>query len=154
MVKFDSTIVDTILRTPQVLLNNNTYYWHVKALSVNDTSNWSATWAFTTSITEIALDFTLPDRFAMSQNYPNPFNPTTTIKFGLPTQSRVKLEIYNTLGQRIAILVDEQKEAGFYEANWDASSVASGLYFYRLEAINESNTANGFTQVKKMILIK
>ncbi len=95
-----------------------------------------------------------PNQFVLEQNYPNPFNPSTAIKFELPTKSRVKLEIFNTLGQRVASLVNEVKEAGYYHQEWNAQLVSSGLYFYRIEAVDVSNPANAFTQVKKMLMIK
>ncbi|MFZ2322476.1 MAG: T9SS type A sorting domain-containing protein, partial [Ignavibacteriaceae bacterium] len=89
----------------------------------------------------------IPSEYALEQNYPNPFNPTTTIKFSLPEVSAVKLTIYNALGQKVTELVNSTLDAGQHSYNWDASKVASGLYFYEL------NTSN-FTSVKKMMLLK
>ncbi len=85
--------------------------------------------------------------FILRENYPNPFNPSTTINFILPEASDVKLSIYNTLGQRVALLANSFFESGSYSFQWDASGLNSGIYFYRLEAGN-------FTQIRKMILIK
>jgi hypothetical protein len=90
---------------------------------------------------------TMPEKFALSQNYPNPFNPVTNIRFGLPKTSKVKLEIYNVLGQRVITLLDEQKPAGFHVVTFDARDLASGMYFYRIQTAE-------FTDQKKMILIK
>ncbi|HCV42470.1 MAG TPA: hypothetical protein DGH68_03230 [Bacteroidetes bacterium] len=89
----------------------------------------------------------VPTSFALSQNYPNPFNPTTTIRISLPSASPVRLDIYNMLGQRVAEVMDEYRSAGTYAVTVDASVLPSGMYFYRL-------VAGGFTQTKRMVLIK
>lgn len=89
----------------------------------------------------------IPAEFSLSQNFPNPFNPTTTIRYGIPEKSTVKLEIFNVLGQRIATLVNEQQQPAFYTVTWDASSLSTGIYFYRLQA-------GGFVQTKKLLLMK
>ena len=98
---------------------------------------------FTVTVAKDAL----PTVFALNQNYPNPFNPTTTIGFELPKASQVKLSIYNVLGQEVAVLIDEYMEAGRQSREWDASVKASGLYFYRIQA-------GDFTETKKMIMLK
>ena len=100
----------------------------------------------------------LPEKFTLHQNYPNPFNPTTIIKFDLPYQSRVRLEIFNILGQRVALLLDGITPAGYRRVVWNGGSdkgvgVASGMYIYRLKA-EAVNGEGKFTSVKKMILIK
>jgi subtilisin family serine protease len=96
---------------------------------------------------------TIPTVFSLAQNYPNPFNPSTTIRFGLPIRSRVKLEVFNILGQKVATLMEGEKEAGFVETFWQAN-VASGLYIYRFEAISVNNSNKRFTDVKKMLLLR
>ncbi|MEJ2616599.1 MAG: T9SS type A sorting domain-containing protein [Ignavibacteriaceae bacterium] len=88
-----------------------------------------------------------PGRFELYQNYPNPFNPSTTIKYDLSKQSRVKLEIYDILGRRVATLVDETKKAGRYQIVWNASRLTSGVYFERLQA-------GDYSAVKKLLLLK
>ena len=85
--------------------------------------------------------------FYLSQNYPNPFNPTTVISWYIPTNNHVTLKVYNLLGKEVATLVNEEKQAGTYEVNFDASSLSSGTYFYTLQA-------GDFVQTNKMILIK
>uniref|UniRef100_A0A832DJM9 T9SS type A sorting domain-containing protein n=1 Tax=Ignavibacterium album TaxID=591197 RepID=A0A832DJM9_9BACT len=100
---------------------------------------------------------TFPDEFVLYQNYPNPFNPTTKIRYSIPaspksspkerTLNEVRIKVYDILGNEIATLVDEQKEAGYYEVEWDATQLASGVYFYRLQAGN-------FIQTKKMLLLR
>lgn len=94
----------------------------------------------------------LPFNFSLSNNYPNPFNPTTTIDYSVPKASNVKIEIYNSLGQRVNVLKDSFHEAGKYNLVWNGRNslgglVSSGIYFYRM-------SAEGFTLVKKMILMK
>ena len=103
-----------------------------------------------TSVEEITS--TIPISFALEQNYPNPFNPETTIRYVLPEASRVKLAIYNLLGQRIVTLVDQEQQSGIYSVQWDGKNeagrdVASGLYLYLLKA-------QEFTSVQKLALIR
>lgn len=92
-----------------------------------------------------------PKKFKLSQNYPNPFNPETVISYQLPVTGFVNLAVYNSLGQKITTLVDEQKQSGQYSARWDASNIASGVYFYRLTVSGEKGT---FSYIKKCIFLK
>jgi hypothetical protein len=92
-------------------------------------------------------DLIIPKEFKLIQNYPNPFNPVTTIKFDIPTKSKVVLKIYNILGEDVITLVNEEKLAGNYEVNFDASRFSSGVYFYQLNA-------GEYLETKKMILLK
>ncbi len=85
--------------------------------------------------------------FDLKQNYPNPFNPTTTIQYSISSMADVRLEVYNVIGQRVATLVNQQQAPGQYNVSFDASSLASGLYFYRLQSGNQ-------VQTNKMMLIK
>jgi len=100
----------------------------------------------------------IPVDFALEQNFPNPFNPTTMIRFDLPDQSLVTLKIYNMLGQEVATLLDkEELAAGEEELEFDASSLSSGVYLYRVvaETITEDGAVSQtYTQVKKMVLLK
>jgi len=86
-------------------------------------------------------------KFNLEQNYPNPFNPTTTISFSIPSSAFTSLKVYDIIGNEVATLVNEEKPAGNYEVRFNASSLTSGTYFYRL-------TAGSFIQTRKMILIK
>jgi hypothetical protein len=94
-----------------------------------------------------APTFELPSAVKLHQNYPNPFNPSTTIRYGLPNRSYVTLAVYNTLGQQVATLVNENKEVGYHEVRFDGTGLASGVYFYRLQA-------GSFTETKKLVLLK
>ena len=89
----------------------------------------------------------LPPEFLLHQNYPNPFNPNTTIKYELPKTSHVSLSVYDILGREVSVLVNERKDAGVYEVKFDGSNLASGVYFYRLQA-------GDFTQTKRLLLLK
>ena len=89
----------------------------------------------------------VPHTFDLEQNYPNPFNPATVIRYQLPENGYVSLKIYDVLGREVAALVDEYKEAGYYEEEWDASGLSSGVYIYRLRA-------GSYTAIKKMLLAR
>jgi photosystem II stability/assembly factor-like uncharacterized protein len=101
----------------------------------------------------------LPHFFTLAQNYPNPFNPVTTINYQLPSQSHVTLKVFNVLGREVATLADGMEEAGYKSVEWCPSTssgrhVASGVYFYRLEAASADDPLKTFTNVKKMALVK
>jgi hypothetical protein len=98
-----------------------------------------------TSIEQISSE--IPQELQLKQNYPNPFNPTTTIEFGLIDASFTTLEVYNMLGQRIAVLANEEMAAGWHRVNFDASGLSSGTYIYRLKAGDRVAT-------RKLTLIK
>gem|GEM_PF-1926380 len=96
----------------------------------------------------------VPTKFALHQNYPNPFNPVTVIRYELPSNAMVKLQVFDVLGRVVATVVNERKEAGIYEAMFNASSLSSGTYFYRLEARSSGSQAGSFVETKKMVLVK
>ncbi|MEI7483411.1 MAG: M28 family peptidase [Ignavibacteriota bacterium] len=89
----------------------------------------------------------LPAKYELNQNYPNPFNPLTKINFAIPKKAFVTLKVYNLLGKEVATLISDTKNAGYYTIDFNASDLSSGVYYYRLES-------DGFTDVKKMMLIK
>ncbi|RMI03315.1 MAG: DNRLRE domain-containing protein [Calditrichaeota bacterium] len=89
----------------------------------------------------------VPQEYGLHQNYPNPFNPVTTIRYALPEEQRVRLAVYNMLGQQVAVIVDERQPAGYHQVQFDGRDLASGIYLYKLEA-------GSFVGVKKLILLK
>mgnify|MGYP000541183107 CR=1 FL=1 len=89
----------------------------------------------------------IPENYTLQQNYPNPFNPTTEIQFQIPTNEKVILKVYNILGKEITTLLNQEMQAGAYQIPFNASSLTSGIYYYRL-------TAGKFSETKKMIMIK
>ncbi|RJP69109.1 MAG: T9SS C-terminal target domain-containing protein [Ignavibacteriales bacterium] len=95
----------------------------------------------------------VPKYFNLYQNYPNPFNPATNIKYSVPAGSKVRLEIYNSLGEVVSVLTDKIQSAGTYEENYYASNLSSGIYFYSLTATT-LKSKNYFRSIKKMILLK
>ena len=85
--------------------------------------------------------------FQLEQNYPNPFNPSTKISYSIPQQGNVTLKVYDLLGNEVATFVNEEREAGSYEIEFNAINLSSGIYFYKL-------SAGSFVETKKMILLR
>jgi hypothetical protein len=102
---------------------------------------------FSNSEIDIPEVKTVPNQFCLNQNYPNPFNPTTVIKYSIPNEGIVVLSIFNMLGQKVSVLVNENKSPGTYEATWDASKFSSGVYIYYL-------TSGSYSNSKKLLLLK
>jgi hypothetical protein len=115
-----------------------TYYYRLKQVDFDGRSQYSDV---------VNVDFDIPKDFVLGQNYPNPFNPSTKITYALPTQSPVLIKVYDLTGQEVITLVDEVKEAGTYEINFEALNFASGVYIYQMRA-------GDFSSVKKMSILK
>jgi hypothetical protein len=115
-----------------------TYYYRLRQVDLDGRSQYSDV---------VNVDFDIPTDFVLSQNYPNPFNPSTKITYALPSQSPVVIKVYDLTGQEVITLVDEVKEAGTYEINFDALNFSSGVYIYQMRA-------GDFTSVKKMSILK
>lgn len=116
-------------------------------LPVKVTGTWEA-------LTNVPEQQTVPAGFILSQNYPNPFNPSTTLQYSIPVRSTVRLSIYTILGQKVSEIVNDTKEAGYYEHSFNASQFSSGIYFYRMEAAPEQNSGKVFRETKKMVLMR
>ncbi len=133
-------------------LSTGKYFYRLKQIDFDGSFTYS---------NEVEVDLSLPQTFSLEQSYPNPFNPSTTIKYTIPNVtlsalsraesrdegSRVILKVYDILGNEVATLVNENKPAGNYEINFNASSLTSGIYFYTIQA-------GSFTDTKKMTLLK
>jgi hypothetical protein len=102
---------------------------------------------FRTAVTSVAEGGVVPTEFALRQNYPNPFNPSTTIRFELPKTSHVSLTVYDVLGREVVMLVQDEKDAGVHEVRFDGSNLASGVYFYRLQA-------GDFVRTNKLVILR
>jgi len=125
-------------------VSSGNYKYRLKQIDFDGTFTYS-------NEIEVEVDFT-PKEFVLYQNYPNPFNPSTVIKYEIPGQTRndnilVVLKVYDVLGNEVATLVNEEKPAGNYDVEFDATGLPSGIYFYLLKA-------NHFTEAKQMILLK
>lgn len=136
------------------LQRDTTYHWRVNSTNAFGTSDWSNVSSFQTGMaTSIdQVDDQTPKTYRLSQNYPNPFNPETVINYQLPKNSKVKLVIYNQLGQLVRTLIYESQTVGAYQISWkglddSGKPTSSGVYLYRLQA-------GSFTEIRKMLLIR
>lgn len=101
------------------------------------------------------LNNEIPKEFSLSQNYPNPFNPSTTIEFALPRSSFIELKVYDVLGNKIANIYEGYTQAGYFKTDFNASNLASGIYFYRLTSRESmENSVHNFMDVRKMLIVK
>lgn len=158
-----NTNVEGIVLTPNIMKAGYVYFFveEDRSLGLHNP-------AYTVSLLKAAIEIMggttsidypsdgLPVDYQISQNYPNPFNPSTTINFNLPTDSKVKIAVYNLAGELVKVLVDGEYSAGSHETQFNTNSVsglASGIYFYQINAVSNDGKAN-FTQTKKMVLMK
>jgi len=144
----DSTITDTSETITTSLEELTKYYWRVSAKNISGTSAFSNTRSFTTRDTTTNLEEEpgISD-FVLYQNHPNPFNPVTSIKYRIPIRSHVTLKVFAITGNELAVLVNREQDAGFYEVNFNGANNPSGVYFY------EINTGK-YRSYRKMILLK
>ena len=144
----DSSLTDTTKMLRNLTLNQ-WHYWRVRAGNLSGWGPFSEMRKFYASLTAVSGEQTLPREVTLAQNYPNPFNPATAVEYGLPSASHVLLEVFNTLGQRVALLVNGQQEAGNHRLLFAADGLSSGVYFYRL-----SVNAGEHVFVRRMTLIR
>jgi len=119
-------------------LTEGKYNYRLKQIDFDGSFKYS-------NVVEVKVN--IPLKYSLEQNYPNPFNPATKIEYSVAEDGIVKLTVYNTLGQKVADLVNNEVKAGNYEVNFDASKLSSGVYYYKIEM-------NGFVSVKKMMLLR
>lgn len=119
-------------------LDNGNYYYRLKQVDYNGSYEYSDV---------VEVEWRAFNSYLLEQNFPNPFNPTTTIGFGLQNKSNVKITILNAIGEEVAIVLNEEREAGYDQLEFNANNLPSGVYFYRLQA-------GSFIETKKMLLLK
>ncbi len=144
--EIDSTGSDTTALKAGLVFNH-TYFWRVRAGNGSGWGSYGPTWSFTSLLTGIGEESAVPETYSLSPNYPNPFNPSTEIRYGLPLTSQVRLEVVNILGERVALLEEGIRNAGYHRATFNADGLPSGVYLCRL-------TAGSFVGMQKMLLMK
>ncbi len=119
-------------------VENGVYFYRLKQIDFNGTYEY---------FDEIEVNVSGPLTFNLEQNYPNPFNPSTNIKYSVPETGNIRLSVFNTVGEEVAVLVDGLRQSGIFEVTFDASNLSSGIYLYKLQSANS-------VQTKKMMLLK
>lgn len=147
---------DTLYTIQTELEGNTTYFWRVRGVNEGGSGQWTDYAYFVTEmVTSTENRDDLPYSYQLRQNYPNPFNPTTQIQYQIPVSSEILIKVYDLTGREIMVLVDEGKQPGLHSVTFDAGSVASGIYMYRIQAIPlEGVNRNTFTESRKMTIIK
>jgi len=131
---------------------DSAYIWILGLQGQDDSNHVGTTFlvddlAFAGSATDVETQLSPPTSYALNQNYPNPFNPSTSIRYELPTAGFVNLSVYNLLGEKVAVLVNGEQPAGSHETRFDAATLPSGVYLYRL-------STGTFIDTKRMLLVR
>jgi photosystem II stability/assembly factor-like uncharacterized protein len=119
-------------------LDGGKYFYRLKQVDFDGSYEYSDV---------VEIEITSPIEFTLEQNYPNPFNPTTTIGFSIQNKSNVKIKVLNSIGEEVAVILNEEKEAGIHQVEFNAANLPSGVYFYQIKA-------GSFVETKKMVLMK
>lgn len=148
---FNDAVTQSVSSTNYTIalgLENSTYFWRVRSFNeTGDASQFSNAASFVAASPTSVEDESIPSEFALLQNYPNPFNPSTVIGFDLPAGGFVRAVVYDVLGGRVAVLVNESMSAGRHVVGFDGTGLPSGVYLFRLEA-------GEYSKVIKMLLNK
>jgi hypothetical protein len=142
----DSSLTDTLTIRRQ-LTAGSTYYWRVKARNAGGWGPFSEVRTFTVVVSGVDDESEIPTAFALRQNYPNPFNPSTRITMALPRETEVRVEVFNSAGELVEVVHDGHMPAGYHTLTFDASRLASGVYFYRMRTPEH-------TAVRRMVLLR
>ncbi|HCA42666.1 MAG TPA: hypothetical protein DEP28_05365 [Bacteroidetes bacterium] len=142
---------------PNILLTKNDSITFVQGILYFSFSNWKTVPRRPSdfgTITPVGITYNseIVNDYNLSQNYPNPFNPVTRFNYSLPVNANVTLKIYDMIGREVSVLVNQFNQAGSYIIDFNASNLASGVYFYKLQAVGVNGTS--FSQTKRMVLIK
>ena len=141
-----TTIVKQLYTFTDKSAHPGTWWYRLKQVDLDNSVQYSE--PIKVQVAAGALDAKMVlGQFEIGQNFPNPFNPSTTIRYGMPIKSHVTLAVFNTLGQQVASLVNETQEAGYHEVRFDGTTLASGVYFYRIQA-------GSFVQTKRLIYLR
>ncbi len=132
-LKIGNVAVGTTTFSDPVPYTGNFFYQVTAVYNQGESSPSNEVSKVVTEIGRTPPAAVLPTEYALSQNYPNPFNPSTTIKFGLPKSSEVRLSVYDVLGRQVSMLVNGKRDAGYHEVKFDGSGLSSGVYFYRMQ---------------------
>jgi hypothetical protein len=126
-------------------LSAGDWYYRLRQIDLDGTVHYSD--GIRVSVLTGVSEKEMPSIYSVAQNYPNPFNPSTTIRYGLPNRSDVRLSVFNTLGQQVGLLENGEQEAGYHEVNFDASGLSSGVYLYRMQA-------GSYVETRKLLLVR
>lgn len=147
----DTLAANTIEYSDSAIIIDSSFSYRVKAFNQHAVSEYSN--EVSIMITSVAEKNTIPNEYTLYQNYPNPFNPATQIKYGLPVESMVRIQVFSITGELIKELINTLQTAGYYELSFNAGNLSSGIYFL-LIATTSSNGSKNFRAVRKMLLLK
>lgn len=158
--RFNAMILDTLvgsnsLPLPVALQPEQNYYWKVRGINDHGEGSWSLVYQFTTRLpTDIEEYSDIPDAISLQQNYPNPFNPVTVIRYQLKEQAFADLRVYDVTGREVAVLVSKLQVPGYHHEVFQTTSLASGVYFYRLRVSADKTSKPIFEQTRAMTVIR
>lgn len=155
---FETTSDDTVFSyaAESSLQGDKTYFWRVRGVNEAGNGTWTNYAYFVTEMnTSNEREDGIPNEITLLQNYPNPFNPSTNIRYGLPQRTNVNIRVYDMTGKEVANLVSGVQSAGYHTIQFDATQLASGVYFYKINGTAVNNSDNQlFSITRKMTLIK